>query len=429
MRIPQGNRIANSDNYLQVEEWNLFGRPYQGGLDWNLAKWIKDFPEYSDFLSAAKNRNLGLLDRRTLRTIVAEALKENEYQSAFLIVMVWGFGFRGYAGFRSLKIMNDPDFQATLKKTVDALHAGDFELAYRHLIEDGPNGLGCAFGSKFLHFATPLSATKYPIILDNLINKALNRSGSRSFNIFSINSQKYLEIVSEFHEAASYFQIEAHELEELLFSNIFKESAGGDWSQIGESTLIREEKFAWVMLLATDLERKSTSLKMSRTFPGGGQYDCIRLETFQGLVMELNLNGGIFLHSEPAGRFDWEVAFKLGVIQCSKRLRKNSEDFERAMPNHQSNVYSWLARSFLGKTELKIDNFLEFSNFSEASRDELTKIYQSASFRLGELTLVLFEKDNICGFANPMQGKALDTAGNEISITHDSYIPYESSGD
>jgi hypothetical protein len=34
--------------------------------------------------------------------------------------------------------MNDPDFQATMKKTVDALHAGDFESAYKHLIEDGP---------------------------------------------------------------------------------------------------------------------------------------------------------------------------------------------------------------------------------------------------------------------------------------------------
>jgi len=145
--------------------------------------------------------------------------------------------------------------------------------------------------------------------------------------------------------------------------------------------------------------------------------------------MELNFNGGIFLHSEPAGRFDWEVAFKLGVIQASKRLRKSSDDIERSMPNHQSNVYSWLARSFLGKTELKIDNFLEFSNFSEASRDELSKKYQSASFRLGELTLVLFEKDNICGFVNPMHGKVLNIAGTEISITHDSYIPYESGGD
>jgi hypothetical protein len=83
----------------------------------------------------------------------------------------------------------------------------------------------------------------------------------------------------------------------------------------------------------------------------------------------------------------------------------------------------------LGKTELKIDNFLEFSNFSEASRDELSKKYQSASFRLGELTLVLFEKENICGFVNPMHGKVLNIAGTEISITHDSNIPYESGGD
>lgn len=429
MRIPQGNRIANSDIYLQVEEWKLFGRPYQGGLDWSLAKWIKDFPEYTTFLTEAKNRNLGLLDRRTLRIIVAEALEKNEYQSAFLIVMVWGFGFRGYAGFRSLKIMGDPDFEATLKKTVDALHVGDFESAYRYLIEEGPKGLGCAFGSKFLHFATPLSVKNYPIILDNLISKALNRSGSTHFNTFAIGSQKYLQIVNKFHEAANFFQIEAQELEELLFSNILKESAGGDWSLIGESTLTRSERFAWALLLATDLERKTTSLKMSRTFPGGGQYDCIRLEISKDLDMELNLNGGIFVHSEPAGRLDWEAAFKLGVIQSSKRLRRNSDEFERAMPNHKSNVYSWLARSFVGKTELKIDNFLEFSTFSEASRDELTRNYQSGSFNFGVFTLVLFEKDEICGFVNPMHGIAVDIAGNEISITHDSYIPYESGGD
>jgi len=49
--------------------------------------------------------------------------------------------------------------------------------------------------------------------------------------------------------------------------------------------------------------------------------------------------------------------------------------------------------------------------------------------RLGKLTLVLFEKDNICGFVNPMHGKVLNVAGTEISITHDSNIPYESGGD
>jgi len=154
-QIPRPNPLVAADIAVQVQEWKILGKPRQGGIDWSLTSWVKEFPEHEVFLTQLKKRNLGLLDRHTVYGVVSEYLTKGELEVAFLVVMIWGFGFRGYGRFRSNKIIEDTNFISSLEKTVMALNKGDVISAYENLIENGPDGLGCAFGSKFLYFATP----------------------------------------------------------------------------------------------------------------------------------------------------------------------------------------------------------------------------------------------------------------------------------
>ena len=79
--------------------------------------------------------------------------------------------------------------------------------------------------------------------------------------------------------------------------------------------------------------------------------------------MELNLNGGIFVHSELAGRFDWSSAIKLGILKTSKRLRGTEGESERAGPSASSNVYAWLSRALIGDAEIDVDDFIVDGNY------------------------------------------------------------------
>ena len=422
-QIPRSNPLVPADIAVQVQEWKILGKPRQGGIDWNLASWAKEFPEHKGFLTELKKKNLGLLDRNTVHGVVSNCLTKGELEVAFLVVMIWGFGFRGYGRFRSNKIIEDKAFKSSLEKTVEALNKGEVIAAYEHLIENGPEGLGCAFGSKFLYFAAPKNMENYPLIIDSLVAIAINNAGLGHIKVQLLNANKYFELIKKFHEAAAFYEIQPDELEELLFTNVYKVYTASDWSVVQDSQLTRNQKMAWAMLLATDIERKSHSVTVSRTFPGGGQYDCVRIKLFKGLDMELNLNGGIFVHSEMAGRFDWSSAIKLGILKTSKRLRGTEGESERAGPSASSNAYAWLSRALIGNAEIDVDDFIEWEYLSEESKSQLEQRFNHIS--ISKRIWVLYKKHQICGLLDYRRALAIDSAGNQTVIKEDSNMPYE----
>jgi hypothetical protein len=408
---------------VQVQEWKILGRPRQGGIDWNLASWVKEFQEHEEFLTQLKKKNLGLLDRNTVRGVVRDCLGKGDLEVAFLVVMIWGFGFRGYGRFRSNKIIEDKAFKSSLGKTVEALNEGDVISAYEHLIENGPDGLGCAFGSKFLYFAAAKDLKNYPLIIDSLVAIAINNAGFNQIKVQSLRAEKYFDLIKKFHEAAAFYEIQPDELEELLFANVYKIYTSSDWSVVQDSELTRNQKMAWAMLLATDMERKSQPVTVSRTFPGGGQYDCVRIKLFKGLDMEMNLNGGIFIHSEPAGRFDWSSAIKLGILKTSKRLRGTEGEPERAVPSVASNAYAWLSKALIGNTEIAIDDFIELEHLSDESKSQLEKNLGNNS--ISKSSWVLYKNLEISGILDYRKAIAIDRNGNQTVIREDSNMPYE----
>jgi len=422
-QIPRRNPLVPADIAVQVQEWKILGKPRQGGIDWNLASWVKEFPEHNEFLLELKRKNLGLLDRNTVHGVVSSCLTKGELEVAFLVVMIWGFGFRGYGRFRSNKIMEDKAFKGSLKKTIEALDKGDVFGAYEHLIENGPDGLGCAFGSKFLYFAAAKKMENYPLIIDSLVCTAINNSGLARVAVQSLKADKYFELIKKFHEAAAFYEIQPDELEELLFTNVYKIYSSSDWSIVQDSQLSRNQKMAWAMLLATDIERKSNTVTVSRTFPGGGQYDCVRIKIFKRLDMELNLNGGIFVHSELVGRFDWSSAIKLGILKTSKRLRGTEGESERAMPSASSNAYVWLSRALIGDAEIDVDDFVELEHLSEESKSELEQRFKHNS--ISKRIWVLYKNQQVCGLLDFQRAIATDLAGNQTIIKEDSHMPYE----
>lgn len=422
-KIPRSNPLVPADIALQVQEWKILGKPRQGGIDWNLASWVKEFQEHEEFLTQLKMKNLGLLDRNTVRGVVRDCLGKGDLEVAFLVVMIWGFGFRGYGRFRSNKIIEDKAFKSSLEKTVEALNEGDVISAYEHLIENGPDGLGCAFGSKFLYFAAPKDLKNYPLIIDSLVAIAINNAGFNQIKVQSLKADKYFDLIKKFHEAAAFYEIQPDELEELLFANVYKIYTSSDWTVVQDSELTRNQKMAWAMLLATDIERKSHSVTVSRTFPGGGQYDCVRIKLFKGLDMELNLNGGIFIHSEPADRFDWSSAIKLGILKTSQRLRGTEGEPERAGPSAASNAYAWLSKALIGNAEIAVDDFIELKHLSDESKSQLVKSFGSNS--ISKNTWVLYKNLEISGILDYREAIVIDRNGSQIVIKEDSNMPYE----
>jgi thermostable 8-oxoguanine DNA glycosylase len=421
--IPTLNPLVSADIAVQVQEWKILEKPRQGGIDWNLTSWAKEFPKHQEFFIELKKKNLGLLDRNTVHSAVSSCLTEGDLEAAFLVVMIWGFGFRGYGRFRSNKIIEDKSFKSSLKKTIEALNKGDVIGAYEHLIEKGPDGLGCAFGSKFLYFAASKKMENYPLIIDSLVGTAINNAGLAHVAVHSLKADKYFELIKKLHEAAAFYELRPDELEELLFTNVYKIYTSSDWSIVQDSKLSRNQKMSWAMLLAADIDRKSHTATVSRTFPGGGQYDCVRIQVHKKIDMEMNLNGSIFIHSKPEGRFDWSSAIKLGILRTSKRLRGTEGESERAGPSASSNLYAWLSKALIGGAEIDVDDFVELEHLSEESKSHLEDRFKHG---LNPKSIwVLYKDQQICGLLDIWRAIATDLDGNQTIIKEDCYMPYE----
>jgi hypothetical protein len=162
---------------------------------------------------------------------------------------------------------------------------------------------------------------------------------------------------------------------------------------------------------------------VSRTFPGGGQYDCVRIQLYKQLDMEMNLNGSIFIHSEPVVRFDWSSAIKLGVLKTSKRVRAMEGVSERAGPSANSNSYAWLSRALIGNAEIDVDNFVSLQHLSEESQSQLEQRFKHKS--ISKSIWILYRNQQICGLLDYGRAIAIDLEGNQTIIKEDSNMPYE----
>lgn len=419
------NPFNSSDLTLLVREWNLIERPRQQGLDWPLKPWIEEFPEHKDFLTVLKSKNLGLIDRGFLREVVQAQIKKRQLSEAFLACLIWGYGGRGYAQHRTRKIFISPNFQSALETSIMHLQQSNIVGAFKSLIEEGPEGIGCSFGSKFLFFAMPETIEVKPLIVDAHVARAINQLTLTYANSVRITAKKYMELMHNFAQAANHFQIAPEVLEEIMFMEMLRNNLNRSWAVAPKVNLSDAKKLSWVLALATDLHRKGMSVEIERSKPGGEQYECIRISARERLEIEFNLKGSIRQFKPLTTSFTWDSALQMGLLEVSRRLRSEPSPRGRALPDPTSDSFSWLSRALIGKAEMEIDDFNSFFLLSDQQRQEVKLRAVGMSPRDIQNSFVLLKSGVIKGMLIPWKGTVITIDGGQIDIASDCYMPVE----
>lgn len=161
----KSRRTVPNDLWRLAEEWRNKGRPPQRGIHWSSTFWRRWLPEYDHLYDSLPEP----LSRSVVQRYVDERA-EADPAAAFVTTMMWGFANVGYGPYRTRHILESgPDVPVRLASAIGATSA---EHAYAALA--GPrrvSGLGPAFGTKWIHFASGGEAP----ILDRLVTRWLER--------------------------------------------------------------------------------------------------------------------------------------------------------------------------------------------------------------------------------------------------------------
>lgn len=310
----------------RVDEWVLSGRPKQNSIDWICAPWIKEFPEYEEFLSGLHTRRLGFLNRETVKQTVQDESENGKHVEAFLVVMIWGYASDSRGPARTKKILSQPNAEHSLAAAYVALLNDDLTAAYLALVETGPKYLGPAFATKFLYFASQSNIEPCPLILDSQVAEGLLRWGNTRYNSLSLSAQDYLGYLKYMSVAAEVLGLTPEDLEFLIFSENAKLKGNQSWAnRPSEVRVSRTEIRAWAYLFCAEILLRNPNLVAYYSQPGGGQYDCISIREIEkqtGFEADLNISGSIHFFEPVVNHFSWESLISRGVSGTCEMLAK-----------------------------------------------------------------------------------------------------------
>ena len=308
----------------RIDEWVLRGKPKQNPIDWNFERWGAIFPEHLEFLRDLQLHNLGYLGRDLVRDTVERYSSEGRYIEGFLAVMIWGYGDDARGPWRTKRILDQPIAREAISKSYQSLMEGKLIDAYRTLIEEGPDFLGPAFGTKYLYFAAKRSMHPKPVILDSLVSIGLKTWGNFDINPTTALAQQYLNFLLHIQEASEMLTVTPEELELVLFSETAKLKGNQAWSNRQQTNDVSaNERKAWGLLLASEILLRNPDCILFQTYPGGGQYDCLSIRNWRGsgvFKADLNLKGSIrFFHTElPV--YNWEDLVERGAVAMCEMI-------------------------------------------------------------------------------------------------------------
>ncbi len=97
------------------------------------------------------------------------AKSDTDAERAFLTAMVWGHGRVGYGAYRTERVLaENPNAARRLREVAAVAKKQGGVAAFRHLASDRLDGLGVAFGTKYLFFCAEAGVSPAPI-LDRLV--------------------------------------------------------------------------------------------------------------------------------------------------------------------------------------------------------------------------------------------------------------------
>ena len=123
-----------------------------------LPEWVERFPREAVFLRKYSES----LNRNTVKKVCGLKSKSTLRQK-FLLVMLWGYGPYAVGATRTLKITQQPNFEEKIRSAYKLAGSGRHIDAISTLATNPIKGLGPAYGTKFVFFASPWKRVCAPI--------------------------------------------------------------------------------------------------------------------------------------------------------------------------------------------------------------------------------------------------------------------------
>jgi hypothetical protein len=168
-----------------LTHWQKEGSRPQESFDWVKTRqnWLKAFPDHENFIALLPAE----LGRETVRKFFL-------YSSAstlekFLVVMIWGYGDRGYGPFRVSKMLSTPNAEIVLQEVYRLCQLAKPKQAYQYLMQNRIRNLGPSFGTKFMCFCTPKDVGAP--ILDSLVGMWIREFASKDFETVGTNYESW----------------------------------------------------------------------------------------------------------------------------------------------------------------------------------------------------------------------------------------------
>ena len=173
------------------------------------------------------------LDRESVRRVCLDAAANaHAAERAFVASMAWGHGSVGYGRWRTGRILADTsDAGAQLRDVAKTLAGDGAVAAYRRLASYADcrlEGLGPAFGTKYLYFVQPPRRSPRALILDALVADWLDRETDLGLRAGAWSVATYERYLGVMHEWAASLDCSPDELESCMFRAMATER-GNQW--------------------------------------------------------------------------------------------------------------------------------------------------------------------------------------------------------
>ena len=156
---------ASGENYLSKST----------GL--NINEWANKYPNIQENNGALVRMRTDRVSRQQVFNAFAEVSKGGTLTEAFVATMAWGFKPDSYGPYRTSVMLSNPRKNRTVDEVLKSVASIDDPVtAYRELA-NALEGLGPAFGTKFLYFTSD-TKNRAPI-LDAVVANWLERYGVR----------------------------------------------------------------------------------------------------------------------------------------------------------------------------------------------------------------------------------------------------------
>jgi hypothetical protein len=198
----------------------------QPSISWPVEAWLETFPLYGDLFAMLPAH----LNRDVIRgCCAAQPQNSDGAVRAFLASLAWGYGKLGYGPHRASRVLSNPGAAEKLARARAAvLNEGPIS-GYRALA--GPerlDGLGPAFGTKFLYFQN-----RDALILDRLIGGWYRTLSGVNPTVTRWDPARYAGYLAQMQLWAQKGRTKPDLLEEAVFTLIATTDDQSQWKASG----------------------------------------------------------------------------------------------------------------------------------------------------------------------------------------------------